>query len=122
MARTTLIEQNQGGSIVITSSTQGLNGRGETGPGTGDGYVASQHGVVGLIGSYRTGWPRPTSGSNSVHPTGVNTPMVINDAMRGFLNSEPEIGHILSNLMPVPMVEARDISNAIAWLVSDEAR
>ncbi|HZZ45398.1 MAG TPA: mycofactocin-coupled SDR family oxidoreductase [Pseudonocardia sp.] len=121
-AAPTMIKQDQGGSIVITSSTQGLNGRGGTGTGAADGYVASKHGVVGLMRSYAH-WLAPHHiRVNSVHPTGVNTPMVINDSMQEFLNSDPEIGNILSNLMPVPMVEARDISNAIAWLVSDEAR
>jgi NAD(P)-dependent dehydrogenase (short-subunit alcohol dehydrogenase family) len=59
---------------------------------------------------------------NTVHPTGVNTPMIVNDAMAEFLNQSPEVAGALSNLLPVAMVEAVDISNAIAWLVSDDAR
>jgi SDR family mycofactocin-dependent oxidoreductase len=117
-----LIDQGEGGSIVLTSSTQGLTGRGGTGTGASDGYVAAKHGVVGLMRSYAN-WLAPYSiRVNTVHPTGVNTPMIINDAMSEFLNQSPEVAGALSNLLPVDMVEAIDISNAIAWLVSDDSR
>lgn len=118
----TMIEQGRGGAIVLTSSTQGLTGRGGTGGGASDGYVASKHGVVGLMRSWAN-WLAPHSiRVNTVHPTGVNTPMVVNDAMQQYLNSAPEMMSALTNLMPVEMVEPLDISNAICWLVSDEAR
>jgi hypothetical protein len=51
---------------------------------------------------------------NSVHPSGVDTPMVTNDVMLEFLGSTPEIGDALSDLMPVNLVESSYISNAIA--------
>ncbi|MDN5920198.1 MAG: mycofactocin-coupled SDR family oxidoreductase [Pseudonocardia sp.] len=117
-----LIDRGNGGAIVLTSSTQGLTGRGGNGSGGMDGYVAAKHGVVGLMRSYAN-WLAPHRiRVNSVHPTGVNTPMIVNEAMQEFLSSSPDIGNALTNLLPVDMVEARDISNAIAWLVSDEAR
>ncbi|MCW0213018.1 MAG: mycofactocin-coupled SDR family oxidoreductase [Pseudonocardia sp.] len=117
-----LIDQGAGGSIVLTSSTQGLSGRGGNGSGAMDGYVAAKHGVVGLMRSYAN-WLAPHRiRVNSVHPTGVNTPMVVNEAMQAFLTSSPETGSALTNLLPVEMIEARDISNAIAFLVSDDAR
>jgi NAD(P)-dependent dehydrogenase (short-subunit alcohol dehydrogenase family) len=59
---------------------------------------------------------------NSVHPTGVNTPMVVNDAMQQSLASDPSISDAMANALPVDMVEAVDISSAIVWLVSDDAR
>ena len=117
-----LIDQGEGGAIVLTSSTQGLTGRGGNGSGGMDGYVAAKHGVVGLMRSYAN-WLAPHHiRVNSVHPTGVDTPMVTNDVMLEFLRSTPEIGGAMSNLMPVKLVESSDISNAIAWLVSEEAR
>ena len=57
-----------------------------------------------------------------MHPTGVNTPMVVNDAMQEFLQSDPAMSQAMANALPVDMVEAVDISNAIVWLVSDAAR
>src|ERR1700733_9837380 len=59
---------------------------------------------------------------NSVHPTGVNTPMVVNEAMQEFLANDPSLGNSMANALPVDMVEPVDISNAIVWLVSDDAR
>jgi NAD(P)-dependent dehydrogenase (short-subunit alcohol dehydrogenase family) len=56
-----------------------------------------------------------------VHPTGVNTPMVVNDYMAQFL-AEDVGGTNIMNLLPVELVEPVDISNAVLWLASDEAR
>ena len=59
---------------------------------------------------------------NSVHPTGVRTPMVVNEVMQQFLESDPAMGQAMANALPVDMVEPVDISNAILWLVSDDGR
>jgi NAD(P)-dependent dehydrogenase (short-subunit alcohol dehydrogenase family) len=52
----------------------------------------------------------------------VNTPMVVNDAMQEFLAQDPILSNAMANALPVDMVEPVDISNAIVWLVSDDAR
>lgn len=117
-----MIEQGRGGAIVITSSTQGLTGRGGNGSAAMDGYCASKHGVVGLMRSWAH-WLAPHNiRVNSVHPTGVATPMIQNEAIEQYFAENPGVGDALANLMPVPMVEPIDISHAIAWLVSDAAR
>jgi NAD(P)-dependent dehydrogenase (short-subunit alcohol dehydrogenase family) len=59
---------------------------------------------------------------NSVHPTGVNTPMVVNDIMQAWLAEDPSLSDAMANALPVDMIEPVDVSNAIAWLVSDDAR
>jgi len=59
---------------------------------------------------------------NSVHPTGVSTPMVVNDVMQQWLAADPSVSDAMANALPVDIVEAVDISNAILWLVSDDAR
>ena len=38
------------------------------------------------------------------------------------LAQDPTMSNALANALPVPMVEPVDISNAIVWLVSDDAR
>lgn len=116
-----MIKRGHGGAIVLTSSTAGLNGIG--GPTRGGlGYTAAKHGVVGLMRSYANILAPHRIRVNSVHPTGVRTPMVVNDAMAEFIGQEPTLSDAMANALPVDMVEPMDISNAIAWLVSDDAR
>jgi SDR family mycofactocin-dependent oxidoreductase len=111
-----MIDAGNGGSIVITSSTAGVKGMAKTGH-----YVAAKHGVVGLMRTLANELAPHSIRVNTVHPTGVNTPMVVNDYMAKAL-SDPEFGSNIQNALPVEMVEPVDISNAIVWLVSDEAR
>ena len=113
--------RGQGGAIVLTSSTAGLNGIGGNTPG-GLGYTAAKHGVVGLMRSYANYLAPHSIRVNTVHPTGVNTPMVVNDAIQAVMQADPSMGAAMANAMPVDMVEPVDISNAILWLVSDAAR
>ena len=116
-----MIERGQGGAIVLTSSTAGITGIG--GPTRGGlGYTAAKHGVVGLMRSYANILAPKRIRVNSVHPTGVNTPMVVNEVMQAFLASDPSLSDAMANALPVGMVEPVDISNAILWLVSDDAR
>jgi NAD(P)-dependent dehydrogenase (short-subunit alcohol dehydrogenase family) len=59
---------------------------------------------------------------NSVHPTGVNTPMVINEAFGRFISEHPGSGEALTNALPVPLIEASDISKAIVFLCSEDGQ
>ena len=116
-----MIKRGAGGAIVLTSSTAGINGIG--GPTRGGlGYTAAKHGIVGLMRSYANVLAPHNIRVNSVHPTGVNTPMVVNDVMQEFLQADPSMGQAMANALPVELVEPVDVSNAILWLVSDEAR
>jgi SDR family mycofactocin-dependent oxidoreductase len=120
VAKQALIDGGRGGAIVLTSSTAGLRGIAGDSPG-GIGYTAAKHGVVGLMRSYANTLAPHSIRVNTVHPTGVNTPMVVNAQMEEFLASGAMEG-ALTNALPVEMLEAIDISNAILWLVSDAAR
>ena len=121
LAAPVMIEQGFGGAIVLTSSTAGLTGYGGDSPGV-LGYVASKHGIVGLMRSYANLLAPYQVRVNSVHPTAVNTPMGVNDAVKEFFDSDPSLAVSLANALPVSMIEASDVSNAVAWLVSDDAR
>lgn len=116
-----MIDRGAGGAIVITSSTAGLNGIGGDTPGM-LGYTAAKHGVVGLMRLYANQLAPHSIRVNTVHPTGVNTPMVVNEAMQEFLAQDPSLSNAMANALPVPMIEAVDISNAILYLVSDDGR
>jgi len=113
-----LIEQGRGGAIVLTSSTAGLKGLGGS---DFVGYAAAKHGVVGLMRTYANMLAPHRIRVNSVHPTGVNTPMIVNEPMQRWLAGDPS-APAAGNLLPVEMIDPLDVSNAILWLVSDEAR
>lgn len=116
-----MIERGQGGAIVLTSSTAGINGIGGDTPG-GIGYTAAKHGVVGLMRTYANILAKHSIRVNTVHPTGVNTPMVVNEVMQEFLQQDPTMGQAMMNALPVDLVQPVDISNAILFLVSDDGR
>jgi SDR family mycofactocin-dependent oxidoreductase len=117
-----MIEQGRGGVIVLTGSVMGLSGRGGSGNAGMDGYVAAKHALVGLTRTWANWLARHRIRVNSVHPSGVATPMIMNEAMQRVLAEIPADGPDMSNLLDVPVLEVADISNAIAWLVSDDAR
>jgi NAD(P)-dependent dehydrogenase (short-subunit alcohol dehydrogenase family) len=60
---------------------------------------------------------------NTVHPTGVNSPMVVNDEFAGWVQRNPSMAASFArNTLPVELVQPLDISNAILFLCSDEGR
>jgi SDR family mycofactocin-dependent oxidoreductase len=120
----TMVRQGTGGSIVLISSAAGLAGVGSSDAGS-IGYAAAKHGVVGLMRVYANLLARQSIRVNSIHPSGVDTPMINNEFTRQWLadlvaqsDSPPDMG----NAMPVEVLQADDIANAVAWLVSDQAR
>ncbi len=121
----TLIEQDQGGAIVITSSTAGLKGlarnRQLAGPGY-LGYTAAKHGVVGLMRAYANSLARHRIRCNTVHPTGVNSPMVVNDAWNRFVEDNRGGASGLMNPLPVELLDVSDISKAIIFLCSADGQ
>jgi SDR family mycofactocin-dependent oxidoreductase len=120
-----MVEQELGGSIVITSSTAGLKGLGRNLASSTAGmigYTAAKHGVVGLMRIYANLLAPHRIRVNTLHPTGVNTPMIVNEAFAQFVEQYPDTAGALQNALPVELVEPEDIANAAAWLCSEEAR
>lgn len=114
-----------GASIVIIGSTSGIRGTGGTAH-----YTASKHAAVGLARTLANELGPRGIRVNTVHPGAVATPMVRNEAtyrrLRPDLDDPTEADAIevlaARNLLPVPWVQPRDVANASAFLVSDEAR
>jgi SDR family mycofactocin-dependent oxidoreductase len=121
----TMIEANRGGSVVITSSIAGLHGgfpTRRTAVRGALGYVAAKHGVVGLMRAYSLSLGEYRIRVNTIHPTGVNTPMVVNPAFGQYAIDVPEISEMMKNSLHIELLEPVDISNAIAFLCSEDAR
>jgi NAD(P)-dependent dehydrogenase (short-subunit alcohol dehydrogenase family) len=117
-----MIARNHGGAIVITSSAQGLIGRGGDGSGAASAYTASKHGVVGLMRSF-SAWLAPHSiRVNTIHPTGVRTAMVEHDDMMAWVAADPDRAATMSNPMPIHMVEVSDVTEAVLYLVGESGR
>jgi SDR family mycofactocin-dependent oxidoreductase len=118
---------NKGGSIIFTSSASGISGARNIGH-----YSASKHGLVGLTKSLALELGADRIRVNSVHPTSVDTEMIHNPAIYELFmpdvpprdrTREAVIPRFLDlNVIPIPWVEAIDVSNAVLWLASDESR
>ena len=107
-----------GGSIICTSSTAGIKGLPFLAP-----YVAAKHGVVGIARTMANELARHKIRVNTVHPTGVDTPMLTGlGGLDPLLGRDPNLGPIFMDTLPVEVVEPLDISNAVLFLASDEAR
>jgi (+)-trans-carveol dehydrogenase len=116
-----------GGSIILTSSGLGLEGM----PNVGH-YVSAKHGLVGLMRTLALELAPDLIRVNSVHPTTVNTDMIQNAAAYELfapdLPEDERTPEVISerlltiNTLPIPWIEPVDVSNAVLWLASDEAR
>ena len=114
----------RGGSIILTSSEAGIRGYGNIAH-----YVSAKHGVVGLMRTLAIELAPESIRVNSIHPTQVDTDMIQNtatyDLFTGKTGSTKEEFAQASRgviALPIPWVEAVDISNAVLFLASDEAR
>ncbi len=115
----------RGGAIILTSSTAGLMPY----PNLSH-YTAAKHGVVGLMKTLALELAPDMIRVNSVHPTTVDTAMVQNQTTYTlFLGGKPDATREEAsaaftelNALPIPWVDAVDISNAIVFLASDEGR
>ncbi|WAC54180.1 mycofactocin-coupled SDR family oxidoreductase [Gordonia sp. SL306] len=115
----------RGGSIVITSSSAGIKASASINA-SGNAYASAKRGVValmqGLANYLAPEWIRV----NTIHPTGVASGMTMNDAMQKLMAEAAKGGANtisgMQNALPIQMLEAEDVANAVAYLVSDQAK
>jgi SDR family mycofactocin-dependent oxidoreductase len=109
--------RQQTGVIINNSSIAGLRGMNRLSH-----YAASKWGLVGLTKSWAIELAPYNIRVNSIHPTGVNTPM--NDGLAELEGTTTQAiaERSAGNLLPVPWVEPEDVSAMILYLVSDGAR
>jgi (+)-trans-carveol dehydrogenase len=120
-----MITAGNGGSITITSSLAGLVGMANTVH-----YTATKHGVVGMMKTMANELGQHSIRVNTMHPTNVNTHMLHNpDTYALFQPGEPSPTREgamenakLMHLLPISQIEPIDMSKALLFLASDDAR
>jgi SDR family mycofactocin-dependent oxidoreductase len=120
-----LIESGAAAAMVLTSSTAGFRAGTQISH-----YAAAKHGVIGLVKALANEFGRYSIRVNAVCPSLTATSMILNDGV--FKLFRPDLDNPTADdaraaftahhVLPVPWVEPVDVSNAILFLVSDEAR
>lgn len=112
------VMKRQGSGVILNnSSIAGLRGMNRLSH-----YAASKWGLVGLTKSWALELAPHGIRVNSIHPTGVNTPM--NDGLAELEGTTTQeiAERSAGNLLPVPWVEPEDVSAMVLFLVSEKAR
>ena len=112
-----LIAQGRCGSIVIISSVAGLRGL----PFLAD-YSASKHALVGLCRSLANEVGQHLIRVNTIPPASVPTGMTTPALFPLVVEDAHTLGPIFMNGLPATHSSVGDLSAAVAWLASDEAR
>ena len=124
----------EGGAIVATGSTAALmDTHNKPNPGNDPGgmaYVHSKRALSAYVHDLATELAPRGIRANVVHPTNCNTDMLQSPPMyRSFrpdlenpTQADAEPVFYVQQAMKVPWIEPVDISNAVLWLASDEAR
>ena len=120
-----MIAAGHGGSVIMTSSAAALRAAPQLSP-----YIAAKTGVIGMMRSMANDLAPYRIRINCVAPTAVPTDFVLNDRLyQVFSPDSPEPNledakKAMRSLHPLnePWIETKDISAAVAYLASDEAR
>ena len=120
-----IIAGGRGGVVIITSSVAGHKPYANVSH-----YVAATHALIGLTKALAQELAPHDIRVNAISPTQVDTDMIQNEIIyRLFLpdSKEPTREQFsqasqATHLLPVPWVKPRDVSEAVAFLVSDSAR
>lgn len=118
-----LRERGQGGNLVATSSMAALlnltDGRGGS-----DAYNMAKLAITGLVQSYANLLAPERIRVNAVAPTNCATPMVTeNPALFKVIESAPNLVNAMQTALPdLPMIEPKDVSNAVLFLISEQGR
>ena len=127
-----MIEGGRGGAMVLISSVAAHVGMLHLSH-----YSAAKAGVVGLMRALAVELAPHMIRVNTIHPTSVNTAMIVNEATYDLLvpgagpaarhgaeKVPPDVAEAFKgiNAMPIAWAEPEDISEAVIFLVSDSGR
>ena len=85
-------------------------------------YGATKAGITNMAQSLAHELAPHSIRVNTLHPTAVRTPMGMDPSLRDAIAAHPEVSQAFGNLLPVGSIDPDDISDAVLWLLSDEAR
>ena len=120
-----MLRRGDGGAIVITSSAAGFKSVSttfDTMSHGAAGYTAAKHGVIGVMRHYATSLAEKNIRVNSVHPGGVATPMIINEAMGRLVGDQPEFGEAQRPKLSMPPMEPEVITDMMVYLCGASGR
>jgi NAD(P)-dependent dehydrogenase (short-subunit alcohol dehydrogenase family) len=107
----------RGGVIVNNSSIAGLRGMARLSH-----YAASKWGLTGLTKSWAIELAPYGIRVNSIHPTGVDTPLNDGLAQLEGKTTQEIAEQSAGNLLPVPWIEPRDVAEAVLYLAGESGR
>ncbi|MDV3354483.1 mycofactocin-coupled SDR family oxidoreductase [Dietzia sp. IN118] len=120
-----IVAGGRGGSVVLTSSLAAMMTNANIAH-----YTAAKTGMVGLMQVLAKELAPQNIRVNTVHPTTIATDMVLNDAtyklfrpdLENPTRQDFEEAASQMNPLPLPVPESIEITNAVMYLVSDDAR
>jgi SDR family mycofactocin-dependent oxidoreductase len=120
-----IIAGGRGGSVIITSSAATSMTSGNIAH-----YTASKHGLIGLMRVLAKELAPHRIRVNTLHPTGVRTPMIFNEPMYRLFRPDlenPDLEDFESaarshHALGVSSVEPQDVSAAVIYLASASGR
>jgi SDR family mycofactocin-dependent oxidoreductase len=109
-----------GGSVILISSAAGLKVQPFMIP-----YTTSKFAVRGMAKAFAAELAKDGIRVNSVHPTGVNTPMGsgrMQEELGAAMAGNQRLGAMFMNMMPVDITEPADVADTVLFLASDESK
>jgi SDR family mycofactocin-dependent oxidoreductase len=109
-----------GGSVILISSAAGLKVQPFMIP-----YTTSKFAVRGMAKAFAAELAKDGIRVNSVHPTGVNTPMGsgrMQEELGAAMAGDQRLGAMFMNMMPVDITEPADVADTVLFLASDESK
>jgi NAD(P)-dependent dehydrogenase (short-subunit alcohol dehydrogenase family) len=88
-------------------------------------YTTSKFAVRGMAKAFAAELGKHGIRVNSVHPTGVNTPMgsgTMMAEMGAAMATNERLGGMFVNLLPVESTEPEDVAATVLFLASDESK
>jgi SDR family mycofactocin-dependent oxidoreductase len=109
-----------GGSVILISSAAGIKVQPFMVP-----YTTSKFAVRGMAKAFAAELAKDGIRVNSVHPTGVATPMgsgSMQEELGAAMAGNQRLGAMFMNMMPVDTTQPSDIADTVLFLASDESK